>query len=266
MKIEFYNNNTKEFMMNGENLNRVYIYNNGEILAELYDFETDEVENGKIRKNEKTIEKIYLNGEIKRANKLNLSRKDNFIFKNTEKEYNFEPSYNLYIHVSEVNYKYIGDVLANEFNNEKNYFEVYKIAFPCIVTTERAFERVVLKDGENYKLKDGETFGDWYGENKHNAIVKPYEITKESFLGRREKSRVGEKGIVRKWIEETVLENESVLLHKPYYSKCIKDDYRLEAERTAKKLNEILGSHKNLSYYDIDRLQQSGVKITFKEN
>ena len=70
------------------------------------------------------LESIVLSGEIKRALKENLDRKDNYTL-NYKSEFSFRGTCKaLYIHESEIQVVDLGDVLAMETSEEKNYLHI----------------------------------------------------------------------------------------------------------------------------------------------
>ena len=270
MKTDFYNTNGG-IMMSGDTINQVFIYSDGVILATLDEiteknFDTDKKGfitrvNGDVY--DGTPEKIIIKGETKKAIKLNLHRKDNFFIKNPDKKYSIDAPYNYYINISSLdNFYLVGDVLAADFNHEKNYLETYRITFPGVVFRRCKFEKIPC---ENYTLKDGEQFSSCYGVDKNHPCIDTYEITKDAiFTLKKHPEKLGEKGIIKRWREYETNNNYTMVLTKRCYTKCVKDEYRLNAEKIAEKLNNIFKYNiGRFSYYEIEKLLENGINITF---
>ena len=270
MKTDFYNTNG-EIMMSGDSINQVFIYSDGVVLAKL-----DEITEKKFKQNENGIitelngdvydgmpEKIIIKGETKKAIKLNLYRKDNFFIKNPDKKYSIDAPYNYYINISSLdNFYLVGDVLAASFNHEKNYLETYKIIFPGVVFRRCKSERILCDD---YTLQDGETFSQLcYGTDKFHKCVASFEITPDDYAGKKCPEKIGEKGVIKRWFEYETKKHYTMITTRRIFTKCIKDDYRINSENIAKKLNEILKNNScHFSYYEIEKLLENGVNITF---
>lgn len=271
MRTNFININTGSTVAYGETLDKVYFYDNGVVLGEVEQFEEHKPifdTTGKTAILEKlngtvydgTAENIYIYGDVKRANKLNLSRKDNFIIKNPEHRYSIDKPYILYLNVKAVeNFHLYGDILANESDHEKCYLEAYAIKFPAVEFNRCKYEK--LPGVENYTLKEGEKFAEWYGVDSEHKTVWSYDTSKSLF----NKSKPAEKGIIKRWREKETNNNYVMYLTKRCYTKIIYDDFRTESKETAKKLNDILGNNSHLSYFDIEKLIKNGVKISFEK-
>ena len=271
MRTNFINIETGSTVAYGETIDRVYFYDNGVILGEVEQFQERKPifnTSGKAAIMEKTgdtvydgtAENIYIYGDVKRANKLNLSRKDNFIVKNPDYTYKIDRPYILYLNIKAVDdFILYGDVLAADHNHEKCYLETYAIKFPKVEFKRSKFEK--FPDLENYTLQEGESFSGWHGVDPEHKTVWPYDTTKSRF----NKSTPGEKGIIKRWREKETNNNYIMYLTKRCYTKIIYDDFRTEARETAEKLNNILGNNSHLSYFDIEKLMNSGVKISFEK-
>lgn len=271
MRTNFINIETGSTVAYGETLDKVYFYDNGVILGEVEQFEErNPIFNttGKAAIMEKigdtvydgTAENIYIYGDVKKANKLNLSRKDNFIIKNPEYKYSIDKPYILYLNIKAVDdFRLYGDVLATDHDHEKCYLETYAIKFPKIEFKRSKFEK--FPGLEDYTLQEGESFSEWYGVDPEHKTVWHYDTTKSPF----NKSKPGEKGIIKRWREKETNNNYIMYLTKRCYTKIVYDDFRISTMETAKKLNDILGTRSHLSYFDIEKLINNGVKISFEK-
>jgi len=205
------------------------IYKDGEVL-----FKSDR---GYIEQKEfkgEKVDEIYggritgfnLKNEIKRANKLNLNRKDNFYI--TEKiPYNYPPRGQvLYIHADEVEVEPLGEQKAMITTDETNYIDTYKLTF---------------KNGYEYaKMDYREVLEDYKFANRRE---------KENFVS--VKSGVNEgKHFIREYISVTANE---CLVTGDYYTRKETSDFRKLAEKLAEEFKEIL-PHSGLSHYDLERL------------
>lgn len=263
MNTNFLNSNGS-IAMYGNNINNIYFYNNGVVLGYVNELQEHEIKNDKLSSvYDGTPEEIVIDFEIKKALKLNLNRKDAFYIKNSEARYSFEKPYNLYINSDLVNFELLGDVLAVEMKHEKNYLEAYKITFTSASFKRLAIEKIILGDNENYKLLPGEQFHHTcYGPDKTHACVGFFDNSKNSFIAKRHPEQASDKGIIKRWFEHETLNNYSFIVTRPIYSKMIKDNYLTEIEDLSKKLKD-LGI--NLSRYDIEKMNEAGVKITFEK-
>lgn len=251
---DFYNLEN-EILILGRNIEHLYIYGDGEILADIDRLETYEkckefynsVYDGEIRK-------VFLSNGLKRANKINLNRSDNFYAKNPNCRYtSIDSPYNLYIHKSECNLIDLGDVIVNRINHEENYKHAFLVTFKKVEFKRRKIERIICDD---YTLQDGERFGDGYGTIEHKQVS--YFDTSNTLYGKKHPEHNKEKGIIKRWCENEVVENGGYIITSRYYSKCIKDDYRKQLDDLSETLRSI---NINLSFYDLDKLYKNGFRI-----
>lgn len=261
MNTNFMNAETGLHIFWGSNINKLFVYDNGEILAELESIQEHTIKDNKISEVYDGMPlEVYIKGEIKKALKLNLNRKDNFYMINSEKRYSFEPAYNLYLHVSAfANFEKNGEILHHDYDHEKCFLDSYKITFYKATFKRHKLEHIICED---YTLENEESFGSGYGWDKEHAQISYYEIDENTFSARKSPERIGEKGIIKKWFEKETLSNHELLATKRGYTTIVIDDYREKSRELAEKINKILPS-KHISYYDIETLQKAGITINF---
>lgn len=258
MLTNFYNTNG-ELLIAGETIEMIYIYKNEEILGYFREVKEHEIKNNKITDvYDGDVRNAIIDFEIKKANKVNLSRNDAFYTKNPEKKYAIDKAYVLYINADLVKFENLGDVLATEFDHEKNYFETYKITFNSCTFKRNKIERIVC---DNYTLKEGERFGECYGYDKEHACIDSFICENTPFARKHHPEKIGEKGILRKWFENETINNCELLVTRPYYSKTIKDEYRTQQDELC---NELKNAGFKFSHYDIERLRKAGFDIVRK--
>lgn len=98
----------RPYYYNGKKIESIVIYKDGEIILKTRSgWLEDRTENLESKFDADLLE-ITIDGEIKRANKENLLRKDNYLLKG-RRDYNFDNGYILYIHVNNIfnSYEYI---------------------------------------------------------------------------------------------------------------------------------------------------------------
>lgn len=160
----------RSYNVNGYSIEEIYIYKDGEILLHNRRswFET-------VKENFDTIYagdliEIVLEGEVKRANKLNLNRKDNFLFR-VKKDWYLNSGYCLFIHADnflesweELPKKYLGDKASTEEGKEtflygykvtlKHPAKKYEMYLKYYQKGEEIEEEDRRKDFHNCLLKD----------------------------------------------------------------------------------------------------------------
>lgn len=243
-------------ILSGEVINKIFIYSNGEVLAELEEVQDHEVRNNILSSIYDGVPtSITLESGVVKAIKLNLNRKDNFFIRNSEARYSFDKPYNLYINVSEVVFNDKGDMLAAEHDHEKCYLHAYEVTFKNATFKRCIVERELC---DNYTLQNNEVFSSCYGRNKENACIEYFDHTTSELVKRFHPEKANEKGIIRKYFKYESVDNCKMLLAKRCYTKIVYDDYRLNAQKIAEAFTN---AGVKVSYYDIERLLQSGIKI-----
>lgn len=237
--------------MTTEDIQKIVIYGNGSILydnpegyIEQYAFDGERLK----MVNPSTIDTLCLNGEIKRANKENLNRKDNYLLKH-KNDYSLYWGYALYIHESEIGVEYLGEQIAMQTKTETNFLHTYKFNFKAGAQRE-VWNYEKLEYSDNFKLPDGARFGSCIG-----TVEKPVFDVKEDRY-------TGEKYIIKRWAtQETIHET---ITTKRFYSKTI---YSPE-EETRRKFKDFINAkkcfYKDISSYELEKLQQY-FDITLKE-
>ena len=251
MRTDFYNMENN-FVMIGETIEKVFIYGNGVVLAELEEIQEHEIKNGIISSvYDGTATKVFLDSEIKKSVKLNLDRTDNFYIKNPEKRYAMDKPYNLYIYYKNVDFKNSGEVLAAQFDHEKNFLQSYEVTFPKVEFKRHKTEKIATN--ENYKLQEGEQFSEsCYGRDIDHKCVWYYDNSESIFYKKNHPELASEKGIIKRWFENEQKENCKMLLTRRCYVRTEYDDFRKNSNILADKFERIL--NKSISHYDIEKL------------
>lgn len=196
------------------------------------------------------IETINLLQPIKRANKENLSRKDNYkLF--VHGKYSFESGYMIYLHVSEFEkVEPLGDVLSMQTDEEKNYLKACRVSFRDATLQELKLER--LPYDPQFTLPEGCKFSDAYGSKEFPT----YSVEEKVRFSPVSKKQIGP-AILKRWIEHNIYSNYTCILTESYYSKTITTEDRKRKERLATLINEKcpLYGYK-VSHYDISKLEQ----------
>ena len=91
----------RPYVANGKVLESIVIYKDGEILIKTRSGWLEEVDRDYRSKYNGDLLEISFNGSVKRANKLNLNRKDNFIFKMKD-QYSIHDGYTLFIYADNI--------------------------------------------------------------------------------------------------------------------------------------------------------------------
>lgn len=245
---------------------KIVIYGNGnklferELPFETYTIETPD--NG-----ESKLKSVYrgepvtvtLASEIKTARKENLNRKDNYTLAYTPEYFKWERRTALYIHVSEIDVTDLGNMLAMETQEEKNYLHAFVLHFNGPVTFERLHAEF-MQVGGDWKIPDG---GRW--SNSYGTLERPcydtYDFTNSPF----ERARKKGKGVVKRYITfETIEQGAEIVTTERYYTKTVYSADRERKNAIAKKLNDSGLWHDNTkwSHYDIDKLETAlGYKL-----
>ena len=258
MKV-YYNNGKK--MLDCE-VNKVILYGNGK---KLFEDERGRLERYEMKPNKSGENKlnsvynggpeaVYLVGEVKRAIRENLSRKDNYTMKYYPKYSGGRAETALYIHESELNsFEDLGLVLAFENDGEKQYLKAARFAFKIAPKFQKLHsERIPLADGENWTIPAGGRWGSGYG-TEAAPVYDTYDNTKSLFAKRN--NAAPENGVIKRWY---TYENAAapMICAEAYYRKT---EYSPERERKmalAEAINATGAFREKLSHYDISKLEQ----------
>ena len=112
------------YMEDGKEINNIVVYGNGK---ELYKSNQPYITIVNEDNREYDSIEIILEGDIKRANKINLDRKDNFYMVDKENKYFSDKGYILYIHESEIKINSVTEKVALKLKHEVNYKKVFNI-------------------------------------------------------------------------------------------------------------------------------------------
>lgn len=233
-----------------ENLQRVVIYGDGVILYDNPEgyIQQYTIEGEKLKSvYPERINTLFLNNEIKKANKENLNRKDNYILK-YKNDYSFNSGYALYIHKDEINVEYLGEKIAMQTKTETNFLHTYKFIFTAgAVRDIHHYEKF---NKENFVLPEGARWSSCFGTEK-NPCFDTYNNYK-----------TGESGIIKRWItQETIKET---ITTKRFYSKTIYSDEEKQRREFVKLINEKKCFYKDISSHEFEKMQQY-FNITLKE-
>ena len=236
---------------NIENLQRIVVYGDGVILydnpegyIEQYNIEGETLKSVYPSQ----LNTLYLNNEIKKANKENLNRKDNYILK-YKNSYSLYSGYALYIHKDEINVEYLGEKIAMKSKTETNYLHTYKFTFAAgAVRDIHHYERYEYK--KDFMLPEGARWSSGFGTETHPCY--------DSYSNR----VTGETGIIKRWItQETTHE---LITTKRFYSKTIYSEDEKQRREYVKIINDKRCFYKDISSYELEKLQQY-FNITLKE-
>lgn len=240
-----------------ENVRKFVIYGDGKILFSVERFEQKEIKPN--RYGNEQLSDIYggepvsitLSGPVKNARKENLMRRDNYTL-------NYSPDYMpgwiykaLYIHVSEIAVDDLGDVLAFQTDDEKNYLHAARLTFSGPVMFQRLHAEKIPCGGD-WKIPDGGRWGSGYGpENMPQYDV--YDTSKSPFAARH--NIPPEKGVIKRWYTyETIPTGASIICTERYYTKMEESDARKKRRELAETINKAAGL--KLSHYDIEKLEK----------
>lgn len=200
---------------------------------------------------------VRLRQEPKRALKENLNRTDNYFLK-FERKYWPEISKALYIHISEIDAQPLGDLLAMETDEERNYLAAARLRF----LNGAEFE-VAHYDKLPYDLhfQIPEPNGRWSDYRTGTKDAPCYSIVdrSRSILHKDEG-----KFILRSWTETISEEHAETICVQAYYTKSEYSPERQRKEKIAEALNEAFGQSK-FSHYDIDKIEKVLKTLELKE-
>lgn len=114
----------KILYMEGKEISNIIIYGNGK---ELYRSNQPYITIVDENNREYDSKEIILVGDTKRANKINLDRKDNYYVVDKENKYFSDKGYILYIHESEIKINNVTEKVALKLKHEVNYKKIFNI-------------------------------------------------------------------------------------------------------------------------------------------
>lgn len=232
-------------------IQKIVIYGDGVILYENPEryFEQYRIDGEKLKSiNPARLNTLYLNNEVKKANKENLNRKDNYLLK-YKNEYSLYWGYALYIHKDEINVEYLGEKIAMQTKTETNFLHTYKFTFAAGAVREIwNFEKIPYN--KDFVLPEGGRWSTCFGTDTAPC----YDV--------REDRETGEKIIIKRWITtETIHE---ITTTKRFYSTTIYSDDEKQRREYVKIINAKKCFYKDISSYELEKLQQY-FNITLKE-
>ncbi len=252
------------------NIDKLIVYGNGKKYVEI---DTGRIEPKFTNKNRFgnlelstkyhfSIDEIKLTGEVKRANKENLSRKDNYLLRiNSERGTWYRRTvYALYIHESECDVVDMGEMIAHQTDDETDYLHAYALTFANpVLIRDAIFEKIVC---DNFDFPMDARIGDGIG-TKENPVYDYFDTS--DFVSRFNKktgaNKKPEKGVMKKyWSVEP--SEETIIVAPGPYCRFEYSDRRKEADGLAKIIGDAIGHR--LSHYDIEKLQKV-VEIKVKE-
>lgn len=204
---------------------------------------------------------VILRGPVKDARKENLNRRDNYTLRYTPEHLPWERRTALYIHRSEINITDLGDLLAFETDEERNYLHAVKLQFTSPVVFERLHAEHIQVPGD-WKLPEGCRWSDCYGTEEH-PCYDTYDFTDSHH----EKLRAKGKGVIKRWRTFETVEDAEYICAERYYTKTEESPDRLRKRAIAEKLNNSKEySADKWSHYDITKLENAlGYKLSLKE-
>lgn len=229
---------------------KIVIYGHGEKL-----FERDDLQAFELRKQANGAEHltevyrggpvaITLAGEIKRAIKENLNRKDNFTLTYPVEYFPRERRQALYIHESEIAVEDLGEVLAMETEEQKCYLHGVRLRFLHPFAVERANIEKIPCMG-NWKIPDGGRWGDGFGTEEHPQ----YSIWEKGH------------GVIKRWFSTEQRESGGEILSAfRTFSRIEYSPERERRQRIAEKLKA--AGMRNFSFYEVAQLEKAlGIKL-----
>lgn len=246
-----------------DNVGKYVIYGNGKKLCELeklvpYKMHENRFGNQQIEEMHYnySIEKFTLVNGIKQARKENLNRKDNYFLTYDEK-YWCGKSLALYIHESEIGVEKLGDILAMETEEEKNYLASFRLNFKNPVNIKSYHVERIFCDG-SWTIPDGGKWSTTYG-----TVNCPHYDTFDSnnslFCKRH---GIKESGVIKRWTEDETHETFSMLTTERYYTKREYSEERLRKDALADALNNSKLFSNTFSHYDIDKFEKVFGKLS----
>jgi len=196
-----------------------------------------------------SLESITLEKPIKRANKENLNRTDNYTLKYYEDWCKWEAKKALYIHESEISVIDLGLIIGMESAEERNYLKAARLSFKHPITRFNYYsERIPC--GDDWKIPDGGRWSEHGYGTKESPCYSLYDLSK-SLLNPRD-----EKGVIKSWKELEKVENAEIIVTEAYYRKTEYSAERQRKNAIAKAINEAkVFSNYTVSHNDIERLE-----------
>ena len=145
----------RPYIIDGKELNHIVIYNDGKEVFKTVGGWFEHLGENKIRYD---VKRLTIGGEIKKAIKENLFRKDNYIIR--DKEDTFQKRYILYIHEEFIPVETIGEQLHFETPTKKQYHTLYKLNVPNtrreISHLDKVTDKAIYEDTHhNYIIETG---------------------------------------------------------------------------------------------------------------
>lgn len=260
MKVVVNDLQKNEYYVFSSNVGNLYFFNEGNIVLKkgINRFDISAIKDNILstyNSSNLSVEELRLSN-IKKANKIDLTRKNNFYAKHIREDwehYGVIPQYDIYIYCGvggDCQVNYIGEYLHNDIDGEKTYINGYGIK--ATFETKKAIHEYIECD--NYILKDGERFGDGYG-TKENPVYSTFDFNKR-FI-----NPVDKKGVIKKWFEKNV-SNCCLTFQSDYITRREKDENRLLMERIAEIMSEETSQH--ISHYGVKRMMEK-LNISIKE-
>ena len=254
--MEIYNINGKQEQT--ADIRKLVIYGHGE---KLFEYESDSFKQFEQRADNDgeliisemyggELERITLDKPIKRANKENLNRVDNYTLY-YDCDYLHEKRKALYIHESEINVINLGLLLASKTAEERAYLKAAKLIFknPVIV---KNLHLEHIQCGGDWVIPDGGRWGSWYG-TEDRPCYDTYDYSKSLF---KVKNKFGEHGVIKRWFTLDTIENAEILTAERYYRKFEYSDERKRKDKIAEAINNSGLFRERFSHYDIDKLEK----------
>lgn len=243
-------------------ISKLVIYGSGK---KLFEIENSGFESYSIKTNRyghESIDKQYnggpvemvLKNPVKRANKENLSRKDNYTLNYTPDWIKWETRKALYIHESEISVSDIGDITAMETEEERNYLHAFVLTFNNPVIFQRLhIEKIPC--GDNWRIPDNGKWGSGYGP-ENAPQYDTYDNSKSLFATKRGFDP-NEKGVIKRWFTFERIENGAeIVTAQRYYTKTEYSKERERKNKIAAALNDSGLFNNSFSHYDIDKLEK----------
>lgn len=153
----------RPYFVNGKEIENIVIYKDGEIIIHIRRSWFEEVYENFETKYHGDLLEVSFDGPVKRANKLNLNRKDNFIYKQ-ETATSTHGGRVLYIHADNIFKNYIEMPKMREYKNKDFYLYGYKVNFKYEFKQDEMYLKY-YKKGEKLEPEDRR-------KDLHNAVLK----------------------------------------------------------------------------------------------
>ena len=119
----------RPYNVNGKTIEKIVVFKDGEIIIKTRSGWFEETDENFRCKYLGDVLELSIDGSVKRANKLNLNRKDNFIFKMKD-EYSIHDGYTLFIYADNIFSEYIElPKKYNDLSSGKHYLYGYRVTF-----------------------------------------------------------------------------------------------------------------------------------------